>query len=174
MECSRENQPIKATSRQVSLYFHISTISLLSLLPITCTRTPSICLICSNFRDSTFLLFTGPKLPMRLYKHAMVQLGNGQAIIGGFGDGAFQNKIYFYSCMNRNCSIHKLDQELSVPRTLFVAIPIPDTLSGCITGGKKFHKNYPVSLKFKTYSKPVFSNFSCIILNPNNFFQFEF
>jgi hypothetical protein len=79
----------------------------------------------------------------------MVQLGNGQAIIGGYGNGKSQDKIHLFSCMNRNCSILQLDQELSVPKYWFVAIPIPDTLSGCITGGMKFHKNYPVSQSYK-------------------------
>ena len=92
-------------------------------------------------------VFTGPKLPMRLTKHAMVQLGNGQAIIGGYGYGIFQDKIYHFSCKDRSCSIHHLDQVLSLPRERFAAIPISDTLSGCITGGKKFHKTYPVSLQ---------------------------
>ena len=77
---------------------------------------------------------------MRLYKHAMVQLGNGQAIIGGYGNEEYQDKVHLFSCSNKNCSIHQLDQELLVPRIWFVAIPIPDSLSGCITGGKKFHK----------------------------------
>ena len=112
-----------------------------------------------NLRGRPFLIFTGPKLPMGLFRHAMVELGNGQAIIGGGGNGRIQDKIYLFSCMNRNCSIHQLDQVLSLPSDSFVAIPILDTLSGCITGGKKFHKNYPVSLKFKTYLKPVFLNF---------------
>ena len=97
-------------------------------------------------------VFTGPKLPMSLFRHAMVQLGNRQAIIGGFGNGDFQDKIHLFSCMNKNCSIHQLDQILSLPRYWFVAIPIPDTLSGCITGGKKFHKTYPVSLQLLTLS----------------------
>ena len=87
---------------------------------------------------------------MSLYWHAMVQLGNGQAIIGGFGNGKDQDKIYRFSCMNRNCSIHQLYQVLSLPRYWFVAIPIPDTLSGCITGGKKFHKIFHVNLQLKT------------------------
>ena len=113
---------------------------------------PQVYLCGRNFRDFTFLLFTGPKLPMRLYRHAMVQLGNGQAIIGGGNGDMAQDKIHLFSCMNRNCSIHQLDQVLAVPRYWFVAIPIPDTLSGCITGGKKFHKNYVVSLQFKTFS----------------------
>ena len=83
---------------------------------------------------------------MSLYRHAMVQLGNALAIIGGYGDGDFQDKIHLFSCMNKNCFIHQLDQLLSLPREWIVAIPIPDTLSGCITGGKKFHKTNLVSL----------------------------
>ena len=78
---------------------------------------------------------------MRLDRHAMVQLGNGLAIIGGYGDGyGTQDKIHHLSCMNRNCSITTLSQELSVPRRLFLAIPIPDTITGCISGGKKSKK----------------------------------
>ena len=97
-----------------------------------------------------FISFIGPKLPMRITRHAMVQLGNGQAIIGGTSDGA-HDKIYLFSCMNKNCSIHQLDQVLSLPRYWFVAIPIPDTLSGCITGGKIFHKIYHANLQLETY-----------------------
>ena len=111
---------------------------------------PKVYLSGRNLKDCSFLLFTGPKLPIPLFFHAMVQLEKGQAIIGGFGDGS-QDKIYLFSCMDRNCSIHQLSQELSVPRYWFVAIPIPDTLSGCITGGKKFHKIYHVNFQFKTY-----------------------
>jgi hypothetical protein len=90
---------------------------------------------------------------MGLLEHAMVRLGNGQAIIGGFsyGNGEYEEKIDLFSCMNRHCSIHQLSQELSVPRYMFVAIPITDTLSGCITGGKKFHKIYHANLQLKTY-----------------------
>ena len=88
---------------------------------------------------------------MRLNRHAMVQLGNGQAIIGGYGNGIFQDKIYLFSCMNKNYSIHQLDQVLSLPRNSFVAIPISDTLSGCITGGKIFHKIYHANLQLETY-----------------------
>jgi hypothetical protein len=31
-----------------------------------------------------------------------------------------------------------LDRELSVQRNRFVAISIPDTISGCISGGKNY------------------------------------
>ena len=73
--------------------------------------------------------------------HAMVQLGNGQAIIGGGGDGIVRAKIHLLRCMNRNCSISTLSQKLSVPRQWFLAIPIPDTIAGCISGGKTCQKN---------------------------------
>ena len=88
---------------------------------------------------------------MSLHRHAMVQLGNALAIIGGYGGGDFPDKIHLFSCMNKNCSIHQLDQVLSLPREQFVAISIPDTLSGCITGGKKFSKIYHANLHMKTY-----------------------
>ena len=67
----------------------------------------------------------------------MVRLGKGQAILGGESNGDYQAKIYSLNCSNRNCIISLLDRELSVPKGGFVAIPIPDTISGCITGGKK-------------------------------------
>ena len=103
----------------------------------------------------------------------MVQLGNGQAIIGGYGNGLFQDKIHLFSCTNRNCSIHQLDQVLAVPRYEFVAIPIPDTLSGCIAGGKKFHKTYPVSLQlltltyiFQSVSWPILLGTGIVMIGP--------
>ena len=93
-----------------------------------------------NLRDCKFISFTGPKLPMSILRHAMIQLEKGQAIIGGYGNGNIQEKIYLFSCLARNCSIHQLNPGFSVPRYLFVAIPIPDSLSGCITGGKILQK----------------------------------
>ena len=79
---------------------------------------------------------------MPLAYHSMVQLGKGQAILGGWSYASSIAKIYFMTCSNRNCVMSLLDRELSVPKGLFVAIPIPDTISGCITGGKKyFQKN---------------------------------
>ena len=71
----------------------------------------------------------------------MVRLGRGQAIIGGKSNsasgGVYQATIYSMGCSNRNCIISLLNRELSVPKDQFVAIPMPDTISGCITGGEK-------------------------------------
>jgi hypothetical protein len=66
----------------------------------------------------------------------MVRLGKGQAILGGTNrDIGFETKIYSMDCSNKNCTISLLNRELTIPRTLFVAIPIPDRLSGCTTEG---------------------------------------
>ena len=77
----------------------------------------------------------------------MVRLGKGQAILGGWSNDVYQAKIYSMGCSNRKCIVSVLNRELSVPKGYFVAIPIPDTISGCITGGnsnfeKKPHKFY--------------------------------
>ena len=81
---------------------------------------------------------------MPLKGHSMVRLGKGQAILGGDNNGDHQDKIYSMTCSNRNCTISLLDRELSVPKYDFVAIPIPDTISGCITDGRNiFQKNPP-------------------------------
>ena len=82
---------------------------------------------------------------MELSRHAMVQLGNGQAMIGGIDLNNVYFKIHLLSCINRNCSISTLNQELSVPRLWFLAIPIPDTITGCISQGKKCQKKVPDS-----------------------------
>ena len=75
-------------------------------------------------------------MPLPLGDHSMVQLGKGQAILGGRSNGDYQKKIYFLTCFNKYCSFSLLDKELSDPRSSFVAIPIPDEITGCITGGK--------------------------------------
>ena len=88
--------------------------------------------------QNCFLLL-GPLLPMKLNGHSMVKLGNGQTIIGGVTgwQNNYQNKIYLLTCSNRNCLISLLNRELSVAKENIVAIPIPDTISGCVTGGKQ-------------------------------------
>ena len=103
---------------------------------------------------------------MRLDKHAMVELGNGVAIIGGFSvDYGTQDKIHLLSCMNRNCSISTLSQELSVPRSGFLAIPIPDTIAGCISGGEKSKKEVPdLFMTLKLFSPKFFQNASWLLL----------
>ena len=101
---------------------------------------------------------------MELYTHAMVQLGNGQAIIGGSGDGVVQAKINLLKCMNRYCAISTLSQELSVPRYDFLAIPIPDTITGCISGGKKCQKKPDSFVILNLFSPKFFQSASWLLL----------
>ena len=89
---------------------------------------------------SISLQISGPLLPKPLEFHSMVRLGKGQAILGGWSNGDYQAKIYSVGCSDRNCIISLLNRELSVPQGYFVAISIPDTISGCITEGKKYLK----------------------------------
>ena len=90
---------------------------------------------------------------MPLSGHSMVRLGQGQAIFGGLSNSDdYQTKIYLMGCSNRNCIISLLNRALSVPKYSFVAISIPDTISGCITGSKKY---YQKNLKdLGTYIQP--------------------
>ena len=92
---------------------------------------------------SLFLpIFAGPNLPISLNVHSMVTLGLGQAIlggksVGGYSDnGGYQKNIYHFKCSQQICAITTLDQALSVPRGYFVAIPVPDSVSGCISDSK--------------------------------------
>ena len=69
----------------------------------------------------------------------MVLLGLGQAILGGsVGNLAFSyhSKIYYVTCSNQIFEIATLRKELSVPKANFVAIHIPDSISGCISESK--------------------------------------
>ena len=89
-------------------------------------------LSCTNL----FEIVTGPELPIALHGHSMVPLGFGQIIIGGRSNGNIQSKLYFLTCTKGNCVISTLVRELSVPRSAFMAIPISDTISGCISDRK--------------------------------------
>jgi hypothetical protein len=77
----------------------------------------------------------GPDLPTALSGHSMIPLGLGQVILGGKIYNSYQSKIYHMTCSQRDFTVTKMDQELSVARERFVAIPIPDTISGCMTEG---------------------------------------
>jgi hypothetical protein len=84
----------------------------------------------------------------------MVRLGKGQAILGGWSYAGSEAKIYSMTCSNRNCIISLVDRELSVPNAWFVAIPISDTISGCITGGKKYFQKKKKDLYNQTFFHP--------------------
>ena len=82
-------------------------------------------------------IYAGVDLPIGIRSHSMVILGLGQAIIGGrASDNDYRKEIYHYSCYHYNCTISLLNHSLEVPRAYFVAIPIPDSTSGCISHSK--------------------------------------
>ena len=89
-------------------------------------------------------------MPLVIREHSMVQLGNGQAILGGYRGNRFinsgyghtrlngaQTRIYYLTCINRNCKISLLNKVIRDARKMTLVIPIPDNISGCITGGKE-------------------------------------
>ena len=86
--------------------------------------------------DLILAIFAGPDLPIGLSDHSMVALGLGQAVLGGYANAEYQKKIYLITRSEQNFIISMLSQELSTPRTYFVAIPIPDSMSGCISNSE--------------------------------------
>jgi hypothetical protein len=95
-----------------------------------------------------FFLISGPLLPIPLFQHSMVRLGKGQAILGGRSNLVYQAKIYSMDCSKRNCLISLQNRKLSIPNGNFLVIPIPDTISGCITGGKNIYLKKKYNLTF--------------------------
>ena len=80
----------------------------------------------------------------------MVTLGLGQALLGGVDANYIPRKeIYHFTCYQGDCTISSLNQLLDVPRADFVAIPIPDIISGCISDSKfgYSHHLHPDKLK---------------------------
>ena len=86
------------------------------------------------------LHFSGPNMPYKANGLSMVPLGNGQAICGGrFGDAStiaeYSNQIILLTCSNKRCKMEILPQKLLVSMAFFIMIPIPDTISGCVSKG---------------------------------------
>ena len=82
------------------------------------------------------MIIVGPELPFGLACHSMVPIGTEQAIIGGKGGQKDKNKeeqkkIYRIACASVKCTIIEMSQELSIPKRMFVAMPIPNEISGC-------------------------------------------
>ena len=63
----------------------------------------------------------------------MVKFGKGQVILQAWYD-IFN--IYSMTCSNRNCLISLLNKGFEAYYMNFVAIPIPDKMSGCLAEGK--------------------------------------
>ena len=48
----------------------------------------------------------------------------------------FRNEMYHLTCYQEDFTISLLEQLLETPGAYFVAIPIPDSISGCISDSK--------------------------------------
>ena len=86
-----------------------------------------------------FVLDLGQELPLRIAGHSMVPLGFGQAILGGrdpSNNSAYYSAIYHMKCSQHICEVLQLDKRLSVPRSLIVVIPIPDSMAQCLSESK--------------------------------------
>ena len=71
-------------------------------------------------------------MPKALAGHSMVPFGKDIVILGGEDSNLKASKgIYKITCSNRACTWTTMDQELSVGRIGFVAIPIPDSVAKC-------------------------------------------
>ena len=79
---------------------------------------------------------TGPNLPKKLYGHAVIGLENDLLVLGGNSGFWYEKAIHRLSCANADCIWTTMKQALKVRRQYFVAIPIPDSLSGCINESK--------------------------------------
>ena len=84
-----------------------------------------------------YLLFVGPDLEKGVHGHSMVPLEFGQVILGG-NEVYWQNSknIQLMTCSQEICVIERLNRRLSYPRSGFVVIPIPDSMSGCTSKSK--------------------------------------
>ena len=81
-----------------------------------------------------YIFYSNPNLIEKLFSNS----GITSKIINAYTDSnnVQQSKIYHMRCSHYICEVLILDKELSVPRDSFVAMPIPDHMSGCISESK--------------------------------------
>ena len=88
------------------------------------------------------IIIAGPDLEFALSGHSMVSVDLGQAIIGGTSNEQYHKTIYYLDCSNvdmmnvkDSCKISSFGLELSMARSFFVAIPLPQHLFGSVSEG---------------------------------------
>ena len=69
-------------------------------------------------------------MPIPLYGHGMVNFGTDLVVMGGRSNGFYSSAFYQLSAENGKLKWEKIKPELKNPRTLFVAMTIPDHLAG--------------------------------------------
>ena len=75
--------------------------------------------------------FPGPYLPIRLYAHSMVATENSLVVIGGVTDGEYSKDLFELTCSETGCKWREMEQKLTIGRSNFVAMMVPDTLTNC-------------------------------------------
>ena len=65
----------------------------------------------------------------------MVRIGSDLLVLGGytsqFSQSTYTKSVYKLSCKNSQCKWETFSQKLAVPRSTFVAIPVPDYFVTC-------------------------------------------
>ena len=82
------------------------------------------------------MFYVGPALPKTLISHEIVRIGLDLLVLGGFNPNAngiryYSEELFKLSCTNNECEWEKLPQNLTIPRSEFVAIPVPDDFITC-------------------------------------------
>ena len=86
------------------------------------------------------MFYVGPALPKTLFFHEIVRIGLDLLVLGGvLGGGSinpdgirnYSEALFKLSCTNNECEWEKLPQNLTIPRSEFVAIPVPDDFITC-------------------------------------------
>ena len=71
-------------------------------------------------------------MPKTIRRHSLAPIGKDVVILGGSDSNYKASKgIYKITCSNRACTWTEMNQELSVGRTDFVAIAIPNSVAKC-------------------------------------------
>ena len=75
---------------------------------------------------------SGPKLPEKRVGLKLIRLGSGDVIaIGGFDGSKNRDTLFRLRCTNRTCQWSEMAQKLNKPKSGFVAIPVPTSMTNC-------------------------------------------
>ena len=82
-----------------------------------------------NYRDYYTIL--GPTFHKKMDHHQIVNIGMDLIAVGGVSNRQYSGYLHKFSCENQNCKWEKLPKELKIPRSEFVAIPVPNDFVNC-------------------------------------------
>ena len=80
---------------------------------------------------STTFFALGPDLPKPLFWHQMVSVDGAVIAIGGYSNvNGYSKSLYKLAC-SQECHWKEMSQKLTVARSSFVAMTIPDEMTNC-------------------------------------------